>query len=327
MSRFVRCLMLVGLFLAIAASPALAAGVAPRIDLSSVATTPFPSDHWTVPDPAQLTGLRVALPKPDCAKRVSDCQDINVLDTLDGFNLQPRLSIPFTGPIDVSSVSSSDVFLVRLHGGDGTGDGVVGINQIVWDPASKTLHAESDQFLDQDTTYALVVTNGVRDSSGDPIGSDQFRKLLNFGQTKDPSIKAYRKELLDALSTVDAATGTDPSQVASESVFTTQSATAVMEEIRRQLDATTPSPAQFGLGPNGERTVFSFPSITSIIFNRQLKTTAPLSPTPVPSIALNLFPGSVGQVAFGSYQSPDYETASGEIPQVGTATGVPAVHS
>ena len=155
MSRFVRCLMLVGLFLAIAASPALAAGVAPRIDLSSVATTPFPSDHWTVPDPAQLTGLRVALPKPDCAKRVSDCQDINVLDTLDGFNLQPRLSIPFTGPIDVSSgraprTSSWSAFMgARWQTGQ---DGVVGINQIVWDPASTTLYVESDQFLDQHTT-------------------------------------------------------------------------------------------------------------------------------------------------------------------------------
>jgi hypothetical protein len=317
---------LVGLFLAIAASPALAAGVAPRIDLSSVATAPFPSDHWTVPDHTQLTGLRVALPKPDCAKQVTDCQDINVLDTLDGFNLQPRLSIPFTGPIDVSSVSSSDVFLVRLHGGDGTGARVVGINQIVWDPASKTLHAESDQFLDQDTTYALVVTNGVR-ASGEPIGSDQFRKLLNFGQTEDRSIKAYRKELLDALSTVNAVTGAEAARVASESVFTTQSATALMEMIRRQLDATIPSVARFDLGPAGSRSVFSFPRITSIIFNRQLTTTGPLSPTTTPSIALNLFPGSVGQVAFGSYQSPDYETASGEIPQVGTATGVPAVQS
>jgi hypothetical protein len=75
------------------------------------------------------------------------------------------------------------------------------------------------------------------------------------------------------------------------------------------------------------RTVFSFPSVTSILFNRQLRTTGPLSPTAVPSVALNLFPGSVGELAFGSYQSPDYETAAGEIPQVGTANGVPAVQS
>jgi hypothetical protein len=326
-SRFLRCLAIVVLGLAAVASPAVATGIEPRLDLASPGGAPFPSDRWTVPDGTQLTGVRVALPKPDCAVRPSDCQDINVLNTLDGFNLQPRLSIPFTSGIDVSSVSSSDVFLVRLHGGDDTGSRVVGINQIVWDPASDTLHAEADQFLDQDTTYALVVTTGVRDATGDAVGRDQFRKMLNFGQTKDPSEKAYRKQLLDALATVKTATRTDPSRVASESVFTTQSATAVMEKIRRQLDATSPSPARFNLGPAGARTLFSFPAITSIVFNRQLKTTGPLSPTPVPSVALNLFPGSVGQVAFGSYQSPDYETASGEIPQVGTGSGVPAVQT
>ena len=325
MSRFLRCLTIVVIGLAIMASPAVAAGIEPRLDLRSPGGAPFPSDRWTVPDGTQLTGVRVALPKPDCAMRPSDCQDINVLNTLDGFNLQPRLSIPFTGAIDALSVSSSDVFLVRLHGGDDTRSPVVGINQIVWDPASDTLHAEADQFLDQDTTYALVVTTDVRDASGDAVGRDEFRKLLNFGQTKDPSEKAYRKQLLDALATVQATTGTNPSRVASESVFTTQSATAVMEKIRRQLDATSPSPARFDLGPAGARTVFSFPAIASILFNQQLTTTGQLHSVAVPSVALNLFPGSVGQVAFGSYQSPDYETGSGEIPQVGTGSGVPAV--
>jgi hypothetical protein len=325
--RFLRCFLFVAFGLAVVASPALAGGVAPRLDLNAVSRAPFPSDRWTVSDPTQLTGLGVALPKPDCATRPSDCQDINVLNTLDGFNLQPRLSIPFTGPIDVSSVSSSDIFLVRLDGGDGTGSPVVGINQIVWDPATATLHAESDQFLDQDTTYALVVTTGVRDASGDAIGNDQFRKVLNFGQTTDPSEKAYRDRLLKALRTVSAATGTPPARVAAESIFTTQSATALMEKIRRQLDAATPSRARFDLGPAGTGTVFSFPAITSVSFNRQLNTTGPLSPTPVPSFALNVVPGSVGELAFGSYRSPDYETSAGEIPQVGTGTGVPAVQS
>jgi hypothetical protein len=317
---------MLGVFgLAIAASPALAAGVSPRIDFGSVASAPFPSDHWTVGDAAQVTGLRVHLPKPDCTTRPSDCQDIDVLNRLDGFNLQPRLSIPFTGAIDVSSVSSSDVFLVRLRGGDG-GSQVIGINQIVWDPASHTLHAESDEFLEQDATYALVVTTAVRDASGGPIGRGAFRKQLDFGQTKDRALKAYRKELLDALSTIQWATGTKPSVVASESVFTTQSATALMEKIRRQLDAAA-SAARFDLGPGATRTVFSLPTVTSVVFNRQLQTAGPLSPTTVPTLALSLFPGSVGKLAFGSYRSSDYETAAGEIPQVGTASGVPAVQS
>lgn len=60
-------------------------------------TAPFPSDIFTAPDPAQKTGRRVDLPYPDCSVRVSDCHDLEVINTLDGFGLQPRLSIPFDG--------------------------------------------------------------------------------------------------------------------------------------------------------------------------------------------------------------------------------------
>src|SRR5262249_60505944 len=35
--------------------------------------------------------------------------------------------------------------------------------------------------------------------------------------------------------------------------------------------------------------------------------------------------GSVGKIVFGSYASPDYETASKVIPPIGTKTGSPAV--
>src|SRR6187455_1085471 len=108
---------------------------------------PFPSNLYTVRDKAQLTGLRVNLPKPDCATHPSDCADVDVLNTLDGFNIQPRMSIPFSRPIDVSTVSSSAIFLV------GPEHQVVGINQAVWDPLTNTLHVESDEQLAQDTRY------------------------------------------------------------------------------------------------------------------------------------------------------------------------------
>src|SRR5262245_8855139 len=61
-------------------------------DVSTPSGSPFPSDRFTVPDASQLTGLRVNLPKPDCVASPSDCQDIDILNTVDGFNLQPRLS-------------------------------------------------------------------------------------------------------------------------------------------------------------------------------------------------------------------------------------------
>src|SRR5216117_2799069 len=77
-----------------------AAGVRALFDLDSPTTAPFPSDRFTVPDEDQLTGRRVALPLPDCTVSRTDCEDVAVINTLDGFNLQPRLSIPFSGQIE-----------------------------------------------------------------------------------------------------------------------------------------------------------------------------------------------------------------------------------
>jgi len=89
--------------------------VHPRFDLSSADTSPFPSNAFAVSDPSHLTGLRVKVPYPDCSVQRSDCEDVRHLNDLDGFNLLPRLSIPFDGDIDPASVSSRNVLL--LHSG------------------------------------------------------------------------------------------------------------------------------------------------------------------------------------------------------------------
>jgi hypothetical protein len=144
---------------------AIAAGVSVKLDFSSPATSPFPSDRFTQPDFTQNTFKRVKLPKPNCAVTVSDCADIDVLNTLDGFNTQPRITVPFTGDIDLATVNSDTLYLVNL--GDtlsGLGFGhKVGINQVAWDVAGKTLVVESDELLQEHSRYALVITNGIRD--------------------------------------------------------------------------------------------------------------------------------------------------------------------
>ena len=106
---------------------------------------------------------------PDCDDRPSDCEDVAAINTLDGFNVQPRLSIPFDGPIDVLLVTSDTVSLIKLpcaHEDESCDQGPtpekVGINLIVWDTFANTLHVESDDLLDQHTRYALFVTRGVR---------------------------------------------------------------------------------------------------------------------------------------------------------------------
>src|SRR6266850_693727 len=208
------------------------AAVEALFDLSSPVSSPFPSDRFTVDDHAQNTGLRVNLPRPDCTVQVSDCDDINVINTLDGFNLQPRLSIPFSGPIDVSTVSSRTVFLVRLSH-HGRGGDPIGINQIVWDPATNTLHAESDELLDQHARYLLVVTDGVRDTDGHRVKGKALGDFIHgekrghdFGGLGD-----YHRDLREALERVEI----HGQHVVAASVFSTLSATTVLEQIRRKI--------------------------------------------------------------------------------------------
>jgi Bacterial Ig-like domain len=278
---------------------------------------PFPANLYTVDDASQATGLRVNLEKPNCAVRPSDCADIDVLNTLDGFNIQPRISVPFSGPIDLSTVSSSTIFLV------GPGFHKVGINQVVWEPAANTLHFESDEQLAQTSTYLLVVTNGVHGADGEPLDTTTFRHDLNFGQTKDPVEKAYRKSLLDGLS-MARAVGVNSDDIAGASLFTTQTITAISEKIRAQIQAVAPPSARFDLGTSGERTVFPLSTITSVQWNRQVGTST-FSPTVLPLAALFAFGPTISTVAFGSYQSRDYETPGKFIPAYGTATGTPVV--
>ena len=174
------------------------AAVHPLFDLSTPAGSPSPSDHFTVADPDQNTGRRVALPMPaDCVANQSDCEDLGVINTLDGFNMQPRLSIPFDGSIDINSVTNRTVFLISLgdaldpHDSDGQ---VVGINQVVWDTFTNTLHVESDELLNQHARYALIVTTGVRDASGEPVeASESFRRFRSHVRGE------YKHDLLDAI--------------------------------------------------------------------------------------------------------------------------------
>src|SRR5262245_54210939 len=302
--------------------------VHPRFEIAGMDTAPFPSNAFTVPDPTHLTGRRVSLPFPDCSARRSDCEDITHLNELDGFNLLPRLSIPFDGDIDPDSVSSRTVFLLPL--GDATaahtrGDDVaspqvriVGINQVVWDPATTTLHVESDELLDQHSTYALLVTRGVR--SGDGRSVEAHDAFLELRRSDDQA--AYARELREALSIARRA-GIAEHDIVAASVFTTQSATAVLEKMRDHLRTSGPPSVTFDLGSAGTRTNFPLPEIAGITLARQTR----VSPPDFTTVAVDLpslrhFAGAVGGIAYGKYGSPDYLLHPGEyMPAIGTLTG------
>lgn len=318
-------LLLAGAALSLFSSVVLADGVSVRNDPNDPAATPFPTNRFTVFDGTQNTLRRVALPKPDCSVRVSDCQDIEVINTLDGFSTQPRITVPFTGDIDPATVNSDTIFLVDL--GDtltssGAGDRV-GINQVIWDPATKTLVFQSDQLLQQHSRYLLVVTDGVRDAAGKKIKSGGEGDEFGVATGRDGAGADYRRELRDAVHSLRLGHDT---KIVAASVFSTQSATTELAKINRVIKQSTPAPVNFNIGTTAAgpvRAVFPTASLTAIQFSRQVGTAPTFSTSFLPTPALNIFPGSVSTVAYGTFTSPDYETADKFIPPTGTLTDVP----
>lgn len=307
-----------------------------------------PSNLFTVADESQKTGLRIQLPLPDCKVRVSDCRDLALINVLDGFGLQPRITVPFDGDIDPRSVNSGNVFLIELgdadvdaptkSGGNG-GLRVIGVNQLIWDPAAHLLVAQPDEQLRQHTRYAIVVTSGVVDMRRVPIAIDirleRFRRALDDAQSNDPVIRMYQQVVRDAFAVLPAL-GVGDRQVAGLSVFTTLSATAVLEHIRDQLKAGTPAPVDFQLGPGGRRTVFALGSIQDIDWQQQIRVSPPGFQSFKPQfpgvtktfLSLDQYQaGAVARIAYGRYRSPRYIGDEPVMPAVGTRTGVPPVQT
>jgi Bacterial Ig-like domain len=309
-----RSIVLAGVAMALAAIavPPRAPAVRPLFDLISPEGGPFPSDAFTVADANQVTGRRVNLPKPDCLTRPSDCEDIAVLNALDGFNMKPRLSIPFSGAIDPASLGGRAVFLVRLADRQ-----VIGINQIVWDVATSTLHAFPDEALDEHARYAIVVTRSVRDASGAAIEpSERFRRFLQSGS------EPYRGSLIDAVGAAGKA-GVPESEIVVAATFTTQTFSHVITRLR---DAIVRAPAprlNFAVGPGGARAVFAANAIESITSNADINPGGPLTDLPLTQLLTQMraIPGAVGAVAFGTFRTLDFTTPTGYIAPIPTRTG------
>ncbi|MEX1166067.1 MAG: Ig-like domain-containing protein [Hydrogenophaga sp.] len=320
---------------------AMAAGVSVRYD---GAVSPFPSNRLTKLDYANVTLRRVNLPKPDCAVQVSDCQDIDVINTLDGFSTQPRITVPFDGNIDLATVNSNTVYLLNLDDTQtlrGFGD-KVGINQVLWDSASKTLVFEPDELLAEHSRYLLVVTDGVRDASGKKIKKADMdgeksrkdwrdrwdRRYFPSFWIKPRSVdEAYQRELNDAMRSARNPRGT---QVVAASLFTTQSTTGDLVKIMRDIKLSRPAKANFMIGNSAAgatRAVFNLSDVSGITFNRQNSTTAALTPVPLTLGALSAVGPTVAQVAYGSFQSPNYQVAGEYIPPVASLWGQPKAQS
>lgn len=324
-----------GLLLLAALLPGAAcgAGVQALFDIDGLYTAPFPSDRFTVADNRQITGSRIDLPKPDCTANVSECRDIDSLNELDGFNVAPRLSVPFSGMIDPSTLDAKSVFLLEFGGQSGNPahlggaldtaiTKVIGFNQAVWDPATTTLHLEANELLRQHAVHALVVTSSLRDAAGDPVAASPAFAALRAGTVGNDALAPYRTAVLKAVQAA-VTKGLVAGEVVAASVFTTMSVTAVLEKIRAQIRAApAPQPPDFNIGPGGMRAYFTVGAPLSIVHRRQ-DSTAPAFVNHYCSVNPGAAAGQPKAVAFGRFRAPNYLVAERHIPQVGTLTGAP----
>ncbi|MBI3693695.1 MAG: Ig-like domain-containing protein, partial [Acidobacteria bacterium] len=245
-------------FLAILLAVVPALGVTVRFDPSSPDTGPFPTDFLTVPDAGQRTGLRVNLPLPDCRLQRSQCRDLDFINQLDGFNLQPRIRARFSGAIRPETLREG-VFFISLETGR-----ITPINQVIYDAPTLSAYAKPDELLDQQRGYTLVITNAVRDAAGDPVDADgAFSQCL-----ASPAPSAYCARLAAAVNAL--APLLAPRRVVAASVFTTLSATAWMEKARAALQD-----SPLNLQISSHRGVFDVASLASVVWSQQVRANPP----------------------------------------------------
>ena len=273
---------------------ALSAGTVVLFNPNDPRTGPFPTDYLTVADATQKTGVHLNMPLPSCDTQYTSCQEIGLIEQMDGFNTRARTLVRFSGPIDTSTLKGA-MYYVALNNIDETQPGVnkpgdlISVDEMIWDPSTNTAYVKPSAPLDQHRRYAFVVTDAVRDASGAAVAADPaFSACLQ-------SSTLYCQMLSAALTNVSSA----PHAVVSATVFTTMSATAWLDHARANLQFTPPLTS---ILPNGK---FSIANLTGITLHDQTGS-VPVKFTDI-SLPLNaaLLTG-LGGVFIGSFQSPNY---------------------
>jgi uncharacterized protein (TIGR03437 family) len=290
-----------------------AAGVRVLFDPASSSTGPFPTNFLTVADAQQKTGLRINLPLPDCNTEPSNCTETQLLNLLDGFNLRPRAAVRFSGAVNLHSVEMG-VYFVWLDNITSEEQGLrpqghtTQINQLVFDPLTNTAYFKPNEILDQHRRYLLVVSDEVRDETGDPVERDPA-----FGACLTQPPDEYCARLAAVLKAFP-----DGERVVAASEFTTLSATAWVESARRRLSDTVPNFRRAA----GRNTV-SLRDLASITLRQETRRDAQeFEEITVPAPGL-LLP-NLDRVVFGIYDSPDYLSEEQTIPAAATAGEIPA---
>jgi hypothetical protein len=300
-----------GLALATAAgSTAAPAGSLPAGTLVEALT---PSDRQTVPDPRQATGRRIALALPDCGGEPASCHEVRLVNELDGWSVNPRLAIRFSGPIDLASVTRTSAFILPLS--PEPLPSPVGLHQLVWDAEQHTLYARPERVLIQARRYALVLTTAVRDDGGRglvPAPSAPLVTEAAYGVSAQGVVLQRLKPL-----------GLGRRDLAAVSVFTTQSVTAGLEQMRAVIDTSPIPELRFTLGPGGAASAFARVELDGLELRRQLATDRLEEPVALPLALVS--PTDVRTIAFGRFEAWSFLTADRVIPATATRAEAPAV--
>jgi hypothetical protein len=137
----------------------------------------FPDRRFTVPDWSQVTRRRInfrqgsdypsigGVVQPSCTSAdYSICDGFAALNKLDGFDLQPRVAVPFTGAIDLDSVNASNFYI-----GTSTGAFVTGSASLPSTRRRTSCPESATASSEESTSYRICVTNGILDGTGQPI--------------------------------------------------------------------------------------------------------------------------------------------------------------
>jgi len=279
---------------------------------------PYPTDALTTPDSTQKNGMRINLPMPDCTTAPSDCQDVQLINQLDGFQTAPRITVNFSGPIDVNSVHHA-IYYVALDnltqeesGINFTGQ-VLYVTQMIYDPTTDTLYGKPDGNLDQHRQYAIIVTDTIRDPAGNPVVADPgYTACVQPGTGTTPDV--YCIQLSQVVSNLAAAVA--PANIVSASVFTTMNVTTWMEGAYAQLGNVAPPPT-----PLEPPTLIQYANIASLVLHEQVAA-SPAQFVDVPLPITNPLIQGIGAIWFGSFASPNFLNDQEVIPSAPTGQQV-----
>ncbi len=273
---------------------------------SSFGSRIFPDDAFTVANKAQLTGRRInfrqgvdypkvgGVVQPSCTDAdFSICDAFAELNTLDGFDLQPRVLVPFTGPIDLASVNTSNFFISADKG-----TFVSGLRQLVFDPATNTLSGISDVFLGEATPYRIHVTSGILDNTGRPVRACSGACVVRFTTRTASGVLARIRQAMDL-----------PLSNAANAYVLAGFPGASTSTASRKIAFTQNGVDDVFLAASVEPSLAN--PLNGIVRTDQVKVDTTAAGAFQSGAVPNLIPsGAAGYYAFGSFLSPRYQFAS-----------------